>query len=148
MLDILMYNKVLFTAITAWLIAQLIKIAVDFNKQKKLDLGLIMSSGGMPSSHSSFVTSCATSIAFAEGLDSSMFALSFVLSMVVMYDATGVRREAGKQAQVLNNIVSTFENENFHMADKLKELLGHTPIQVFAGACLGILISTITYLYL
>lgn len=94
----------------------------------------------MPSAHSALMTSLATTIAITEGLDSPIFALAVVLSAVVMYDAAGVRRAAGKQARVLNQIIAN-EGKDINIREKLTELLGHTPIEVFAGALVGILIA-------
>ena len=99
----------------------------------------------MPSSHSSFVTSLACSVGFEEGFSSTLFAIAFVLSMIVMYDASGVRRAAGKQAEVLNIFIANFEKHGIKIDSKLKELLGHSPIEVFAGAILGIVVSVLMY---
>ena len=100
----------------------------------------------MPSSHSSLVTSLATAVAILDGIYSTSFAISAVLALVVMYDAAGVRRAAGQQAKILNKIVEEWEHLDFGKTDKrLKELLGHTPFEVFAGAILGILISFIRH---
>ncbi|MBO5560484.1 MAG: divergent PAP2 family protein [Firmicutes bacterium] len=134
-------NKIIGISALAWLIAQIIKIIIDLIRTKSLDWKLITSSGGMPSSHSSFVTSLATSIGLTQGFDSSQFAITFVLCMVVMYDAAGVRRAAGKQAAVINDIADILENYGFRMDENLKELLGHTPVEVAAGAALGIVLS-------
>ena len=97
----------------------------------------------MPSSHSAVVTSIATLIGKSEGVDSPMFALSLVFAMVVMYDAAGVRRAAGKQARVLNKIVQTPGLSNIEVHEKLLEALGHTPLQVFVGALIGIVAGLI-----
>lgn len=137
-------NNVLWVSFISWFAAQLIKVIIEILQNKKLDFGLFISSGGMPSSHSSLVTGMTTSIAIQEGLNSNLFALSAIMSMVVMYDAAGVRRAAGKQAEAINLIMSTIENQNIKLDKKLKELIGHTPIQVACGAVLGILIGIIT----
>lgn len=138
-------NKVVGVGVVAWATAQLIKIIIDCITNKKIDLALIMSSGGMPSSHSSFVTSITMYVGFTQGFDTVIFALCFAFSMVVMYDAAGVRRAAGKQAKILNLIIENAENIGVKMDEKLKELLGHSPIEVFAGAVLGIVIAIIFY---
>ncbi|MBQ9605234.1 MAG: divergent PAP2 family protein, partial [Firmicutes bacterium] len=130
-------NKIIGISALAWFVAQVIKIILDLIRTKSLDWRLITSSGGMPSSHSSFVTSLATSIGLTQGFDSPMFAITFVLCMVVMYDAAGVRRAAGKQAAAINDIADILENYGFRMDENLKELLGHTPVEVAAGALLG-----------
>ncbi len=134
-------NHVLFVAIVGWFAAQFIKIIIEFGRTKKINLELIMASGGMPSSHSSLATSTAMAIGYQEGFDSAVFALAVVLSCIVMYDASGVRRAAGHQAKIINIIVERIEDTGIVMDKKLKELLGHTHIEVFAGACLGILIG-------
>ena len=139
----LMRNGVLWVSVLAWAIAQIIKILIEFVETKKLNLALIVSSGSMPSSHSSFTTSLATSIGIVEGFDSSLFAIAVIFSMVVMYDAAGVRRAAGKQAEVINLLVGSIENTGIKLDKKLKELLGHSPIEVAAGALLGIVVAII-----
>lgn len=145
----MMYLKELFSneligiAILSWAIAQLIKIIIDVIETKKIDLDLILSSGGMPSSHSSFVVSLAMTVGFKYGFQSVFFAMSFAFCMVVMYDAAGVRRAAGKQAVVLNKILENVDKHGIKMDEKLKELLGHTPIEVAAGAVLGIVVAIV-----
>ena len=136
-------NRLIGVSALAWFIAQMIKIIIDLVRSKTLDWRLITSSGGMPSSHSSFVTSLATSVGLTRGFDSVEFAITFVLCMVVMYDAAGVRRAAGKQAAAINDIAEIMENYGFHMDENLKELLGHTPVEVTAGAILGIVLSVV-----
>lgn len=139
-------NSALQTAGIAWFAAQFIKIIIVFIQEHRFDFTRIMGSGGMPSSHSSFTISLAASVGFLEGFDSVLFAVSAAFSFVVMYDATGVRRSAGQQAKILNQIVEKLGKENFETTGKrLKELLGHTPIQVFAGAFLGIAIAVLRY---
>lgn len=134
-------NKIVGTAALSWLIAQLIKIIIDCAKNKTINPALIVSSGGMPSSHSSFVTALAFAVGFQEGFNSTAFAITFVLSTIVMYDASGVRRAAGKQAEVLNIFISNFEKHGVKIDSKLKELLGHSPIEVSAGAVLGFFVA-------
>ncbi len=146
MQTILSYNTVLTAAIISWAIAQFIKIIIELIENKRFDLELIMSSGGMPSSHTSFVTSTAMAIGFENGFSSDIFALAAVLAIVVMYDASGVRRQAGLHAELLNNIVKKIEDHTLNVQEELKVLLGHTPIQVFAGALLGILVATAIYI--
>lgn len=136
-------NLSLWVAILSWAVAQLIKMIIDVSKSKKIKLSVFISSGGMPSSHSSFVTAITTAIGMTEGFNSSIFALSAILSMVVMYDASGVRRAAGNQAAVINRIVENIENKGVILDKQLKELLGHTPLEVAAGAVLGIVIAII-----
>lgn len=138
------HNKIIAVAIISWAAAQIIKIITDIIETRSLDPKLIFSSGGMPSSHSSFVVSAAVSVGFTEGFGSTFFAISFILAIVVMYDAAGVRRAAGKQAAALNKII---DNIGFKIDERFKELLGHTPFEVAAGAGLGVLIAVIAYFF-
>lgn len=132
-------NLVLDLAVISWLIAQVLKVIINYTAHKKLDLQLLLSSGGMPSSHSSLVCACATAVGRLNGFSSTSFAIAVVLALVVMYDACNVRRAAGEQAKVLNYIVEHWDHISPAMVgEELKELLGHTPIQVFMGALLGI----------
>lgn len=136
-------NKMLVIAILSWATAQAIKVIIELVKTKKFKISLFISSGGMPSSHTSFVVGLTTAVGLIEGFASTFFAISAVLSLVVMYDASGVRREAGKQAEVINTLLSNLENTGITLDKKLKELLGHSPIEVFCGAALGIAIALI-----
>ncbi|MDO5388025.1 MAG: divergent PAP2 family protein [Clostridia bacterium] len=133
-------NKLIFASVISWAAAQIIKMIIDLWVSGKIDWELMFSSGGMPSSHSSFVCALAASAGLTEGFDSVAFAISFVLAIVVMYDAAGVRRAAGSHAVIINKLL---ENLNIKIDENLKELLGHTPIQVGAGAILGIVIAVI-----
>lgn len=135
-------ESIIVTCVLSWFVAQLIKVITTLIKDKKINFRRFVGSGGMPSSHSSFVTSLATAIAIDCGMGSPEFAISVVFALIVMYDAAGVRRAAGQQAKILNKLVEEWENADFAQTDKrLKELLGHTPKEVFAGAVLGILIA-------
>jgi acid phosphatase family membrane protein YuiD len=134
-------NEPLWAAITAYIVASFLKVLVKFIKTRKLKPSLFISTGGMPSSHSAFIASAAASVGFTEGFDSSVFALAAVISIVVMYDAQGVRRASGKQAEAINRIIANFDNLHSVLERELKEILGHTPFEVFAGAGLGILIA-------
>lgn len=136
-------NKIIWVSLLAWFIAQFIKVLLTIMFGKQLDLTRFVGSGGMPSSHSALVVSMATSIGYSNGFNSSIFALSATVALIVMYDAAGVRRAAGKQAAVLNEIVEELQAHRGIREEKLKELLGHTPIEVIAGAALGILIAFI-----
>ncbi len=136
-------NKVLISCLVAWFIAQSIKIVLSLYKDKKLDLTRFVGSGGMPSSHTAFVMSLATSVGKISGWDSPGFAISLVLAFIVMYDAAGVRRAAGNQAKILNIIINDLAQHKPLGEEKLKELLGHTPKEVLAGALLGIIVANI-----
>ena len=139
MLEFITGNLVLDLSVTAWLIAQILKVVINYTAHRKLDLQLLISSGGMPSSHSSLVCACAMSVGRLDGFTSTSFAIAVVVALVVMYDACNVRRAAGEQAKILNYIVEHWEHMSPAMVgEELKELLGHTPVQVFMGALLGI----------
>lgn len=139
----ILQNKVLLSCFFAWLIAQTLKIILTLYKDKKLDLTRFVGSGGMPSSHTSFVMSLATSVGKINGWDSPSFAISIAFAFVVMYDAAGVRRAAGNQAKVLNIIIEDLAQHKPLGEEKLKELIGHTPKEVLAGALLGIIVANI-----
>ncbi|MCD6182574.1 MAG: divergent PAP2 family protein [Candidatus Cloacimonetes bacterium] len=125
--------------------AQALKVVFSLFTERKLNFHRFLDTGSMPSSHSSSVVSLATAIGIQEGFYSTLFAISAVLAVVVMYDATGVRRAAGKQAEVLNKIVDNFKkNEGLVLIEEnLKELLGHTPLEVFGGALLGMIVAVL-----
>ena len=133
------HNSAIWIPFIVWTVVQLLKFFFDFLKYKKINFRRIWGSGGMPSSHSALVCSLATIVALKEGVDSTIFAMSLVLASVVMYDAAGIRRAAGKQARVLNQIIEG--DEEINIPEKLTELLGHTPKEVIVGAVIGIFLS-------
>lgn len=139
----LISNKYIIVPLLIWFGIQIFKIIYDLVKTKKFNFKRILGAGGMPSSHSAVVTNLATMIGKSEGLDSSIFALSLIFALVVMYDAAGVRRAAGKQAKVLNKIIETPGLTNVQVQEKLLEALGHTPFQVIVGAAIGIVVGLI-----
>jgi acid phosphatase family membrane protein YuiD len=143
----LLQNKVLVTAVTAWVTAQLLKVLTNYFKEKKVNVKRLVGAGGMPSSHTALVVSLAASIGLYNGWNSPLFAVVCVLAGIVMYDAAGVRRAAGKQAKVLNKLIADYHTHHAVRDGRLKELLGHTPIEVFAGALLGIGMAYYIYLY-
>ncbi len=133
-------NQVLVSAVLGWTVAQILKTILDYILNKSFHAERLFGSGGMPSSHSATVCSLAVSSGLCYGVESFEFAVSFVLAMVVMYDAMGVRRETGKQAKLLNTILleNPLKLSGEVIQEKLKEYVGHTPLQVFAGAILGV----------
>ncbi|BAZ42284.1 acid phosphatase/vanadium-dependent haloperoxidase-related protein [Calothrix sp. NIES-4101] len=135
-------NRVLLVALIACLIAQILKLAIEIIKNRKLNVQVLVTTGGMPSAHSALVTALAAGVGQTVGWQSPEFAVAMVFAIIVMYDAAGVRQAAGKQARILNQMIDELfqENHEFH-EDRLKELLGHTPFQVIAGSVLGITIS-------
>ncbi|MBP3887050.1 MAG: divergent PAP2 family protein [Cellulosilyticum sp.] len=142
----LFHNKILWVAILSWFIAQFLKIVVTLLQENRLDFTKLWASGGMPSSHSSFVMALATSVGLLYGFDSVYFAITMVFSFIVMYDAANVRLEAGRQAAVINQIIEVLENPDLNPEERLKEILGHTPIQVLAGGILGIVVAILCFL--
>lgn len=141
-------NYVLVCAVVGWFSAQIIKCVRYIAKNRSFNFAVLMSSGGMPSSHSATVCALVTAVARLEGTGSVEFALAFVLAFIVMYDAAGVRRAAGEQARVLNRIAKELSNGDTRYLDKnLKELIGHTPLQVIMGALLGIVIPLIVPIF-
>lgn len=136
-------NKYIYVPFLIWLCIQTFKVIHDLITTKKFNLKRIIGAGGMPSSHSAVVTSLATMIGKNEGVDTCIFAMSVIFAMVVMYDAAGVRRAAGKQAHLLNKIVEIPGLTNVQVQEKLVEVLGHTPLQVIVGAAIGIIVGII-----
>lgn len=135
------HNAILISAVSAWFIAQLLKIVVSLLLLKKLNFQLFISSGGFPSSHSATVSALALGIGKYYGWDSPIFAVSAIYGMIVLYDAAGVRQAAGKQAEVLNKLVERLSQGSDFAQDRLKELIGHTPFEVFGGVIVGIIVG-------
>ncbi len=134
-------NRVLQGTAIAWVSAQIIKVIVELVWRRKLNLRLLTSAGGMPSSHSAAVCALATAIALHDGMGSSLFAIALVLAVVVTYDAAGIRRAASIQARILNQIIDELFQGHPISETRLRELLGHTPVEVVAGALYGITIA-------
>ena len=139
----LIQNRVFWTAVSANVVAQLIKILLDYALNRRWDLRRLLDTGGMPSTHSATVSALAISVAFAEGWDSPLFAVAAIFALVVMYDATGIRRHAGQQAELLNQLVRELQDvlEKGFAPGPLKELLGHSYLEVMVGALLGALVA-------
>ncbi|MGQ4647434.1 divergent PAP2 family protein [Lyngbya aestuarii] len=135
-------NHVLLVAVIACLVAQLSKLLVELTKNRKFNLRVLVTTGGMPSSHSALVTALAVGVGQTVGWASPEFAIAAIFAVIVMYDAAGVRQAAGKQARILNQIIDELliQGKEFN-EERLKELLGHTPFQVIVGLGLGIAIS-------
>ena len=133
-------NEVLMSAAISWALAQIIKTIIHLKMTKKFVPERLIGSGGMPSCHSAAVCALTTSLVINEGVSSHLVAIAGLLAIVVMYDATGVRRETGNQAKVLNEFIDLFTKNGSELSndDKLKEFVGHTPLQVLCGALLGI----------
>ena len=142
-LMIFLQNKYVYVPFLLWFGIQLFKLIYDLVTTKKFNFKRIMGAGGMPSSHSAVVTSLATLIGKNEGVGTPIFAVSLIMAFVVMYDACGVRRAAGKQAARLNKLVETPGLTGIQVSERLVEVLGHTPVQVFVGALIGIVAGLI-----
>lgn len=140
-------NEVMISAIVGWTVAQGLKTMIDCALNKSFTPERLVGSGGMPSSHSATVCALTMSAGMCFGVDSFEFAICFVFAAVVMYDAIGVRQETGKQAQLLNLIMQQewFKVDEEQRQEQLKELVGHTPLQVLAGAILGIILSLVVH---
>lgn len=139
-------NKVLWVSVLAWFIAQSLKVIHTLIVDRRFNVWRFVGSGGMPSSHSSFVMGLSTAIGLVHGWDSTLFAIAIVMSLIVMYDAAGVRRAVGKQAIIINKMIEDLhkkkgKREKNVTEQRLKELVGHTPIEVFAGALLGVVVA-------
>jgi acid phosphatase family membrane protein YuiD len=141
MLSDLIQNRVVISAVLAWVIGQFLKFPLDYIFNKRWNWGIMFSAGGLPSSHSSLITAVTLTIGLQEGFDSAIFALAAAIAMIVIYDAAGVRRQAGIHAERINAIVKNFFESGQFGEDELKEMLGHTPVEVFSGVALGVLIS-------
>ena len=137
----LLSNRHLLTAVAAMALAQVLKVLFDRWRTKSWTTALFFSTGGMPSSHSALAVALMVSIGLNEGFDTPIFAACTVLALIVMHDAQGIRRAAGKQAEAINFLFSKLEDQGIKFDTKLKELLGHSPIEVFAGAGLGLFVA-------
>lgn len=144
----LISNKIFIAAVTGWFVAQILKTIIHIILTKEFVAERMVGSGGMPSSHSSTVCALVTATCFEFGPGSFEFAMAAIFAIIVMYDAMGVRRETGIQAKILNDMLKIFEDmgrSEISAHDKLKEFVGHTPLQVLIGALLGILIAVLMY---
>lgn len=147
----IIYNPVLVVSVCAWFVAQVIKFFINGFVHKKFSFGRLVGDGGMPSAHSATVSALVCMTAMAEGVTSTSFAIAFVLAVIVMHDASGVRRETGKQTVVIKSAVQVindyFAEKNAEIkTEKLKDLVGHTNLQVVCGALVGFLATVVYYL--
>ena len=133
--------KFLLAALVAWGIAQVAKVTLTSVRQRRLNLRVLAETGGMPSSHSAIVMGLTAAIGKYAGVSSAAFAIALIFSFVVMYDAAGLRRAAGRQAEVLNRLVEDLVHMRGVQEERLRELLGHTPVEVLVGAVLGIAVG-------
>lgn len=140
---ILLDNSILDVVFVAWFLAQFIKVASSIIIDRKLNIKRLWETGGMPSSHSSTVAALTTAVGISHGVASALFAICLIFAVIVMHDAAGIRRAAGKQAGVLNQLGESLSNlfEEGYVQEQLKELLGHTPVEVVVGAVLGVVVA-------
>lgn len=139
----LLSNKLFMNGVYAWAIAQILKTLIHAGVNHQLDLSRLFGDGGMPSGHSATVTSMAVTAAYTYGLASPLFAIMAMLAIIVMKDAMGVRLETGKQAKVINEITNLLDPAEPFSQEHLKEFVGHTPLQVFFGALLGVCVALV-----
>ncbi|MPZ13745.1 MAG: divergent PAP2 family protein [Chloroflexi bacterium] len=137
----LLENRILLSSVLAWLVAQVLKLSIELVRTGRVDLRYLVSPGGMPSAHSALVTSLATAVGRESGLASPLFALAAVFASVVMYDAAGVRQAMNIQARILNRMLDELFTQHAFSERRLRELLGHTPLEVFAGFVLGLAVG-------
>ena len=137
----LLNNHILIAAVLGWTIAQIIKVPLDYFRTRKLNWSLLFSPGGMPSSHTALVAGTAHAVGLYQGFDTPVFAVAFTIAVVVIYDATGVRRQAGKHAALINKMIADLAGGHPLKEEQLREVLGHTPVEALMGMLLGIAIA-------
>jgi acid phosphatase family membrane protein YuiD len=142
----LLQNEVLIAGLVAWSIAQIVKVPLEYLHTHQWNWSLLFQAGGMPSSHSALVTSVSITIGLFDGFNTSLFALSAALAMIVIYDATGIRRQAGKHAELINAMIRDLASGHPMKEEQLKEVLGHTPLEALGGLLLGILVAQVVWL--
>jgi len=144
-------NSVLWGALIAWVIAQVLKTPIYYLRTRELDWTLLLRAGGMPSSHSAFVAATAHGVGLFYGFETPLFAVALALAVIVIYDATGVRRQAGKHAERINAIIADLRRGRPHWhetQEQLKEVLGHTPYEAIAGTLLGVVVAHLSWIIL
>ncbi len=137
----LISNQMLITALAAWFISGLLKVPIEYLSTRKLNWGLLFAPGGMPSSHSALVTATMVSVGLYDGFNTAAFAVAFTVMMIVVYDAAGVRRQAGFHAEKINTIINALFAGHQLSEEQLNEVLGHTPREVIAGVVTGLIIA-------
>ena len=142
----ILQNYVLIAGLIAWGIASIIKIPIEYLQTHKWNWVLLIEPGGMPSSHTALIIGITHAIGLSVGFDSALFALAFGVSMVVIYDATGIRRQAGKHAELINMMISDLTSGHPLKGEQLREVLGHTPLEALGGILLGIIVAQVTWM--
>lgn len=143
----ILHNTVLIGALIAWGVAQAVKVPLEYIQTRRWNWALLIQPGGMPSSHSALVVGITHGIGLAVGFDSPLFALAFAISMVVIYDATGIRRQAGKHAEMINAMIDDLAAGNPLKEEQLREVLGHTPLEALAGILLGLISAQLIWMF-
>jgi len=143
----LLHNHVFWTGMVGWFLAQALKIPVDLIRERRWNWALFFAAGGMPSSHSCLVTSTALAVGLHTGFDNPLFAVAVAFAMVVVYDATGVRRQAGMQAQKINILVEELLKGHPINEEHLREVIGHTPLEAMGGVLLGLVVAVGLWLW-
>jgi acid phosphatase family membrane protein YuiD len=139
-------NPVLIPALIAWSLAQIIKVPLEYLQTRRWNWSLLLRAGGMPSSHSALVAALAHGVGLHEGFDSALFAMAFALAMIVIYDATGIRRQAGKHAEIINAMIQDLVEGHPLREEQLREVLGHTPLEALGGTLLGVLVAQVGWM--
>ena len=138
-------NRILISGIIAWSLAQIIKVPLNYLTDRRWDWALLLRAGGMPSSHSALVTAVAHTIGLFSGFDTPIYALSVAIAIIVIYDATGIRRQAGKHAEVINAMIRDLTHGHPLQEERLREVLGHTPLEAVGGMFLGLLVAQLSW---
>ena len=141
----LLSNYTLIAGLFAWSIAQIVKVPIEFLQTRTWNWALLLRAGGMPSSHSALVVAISYATGLFGGFDQPVFAISVALAMIVVYDATGIRRQAGKHATLINAMINDLTSGHPLKEEQLREVLGHTPLQAFAGVILGLVIAQLAW---
>ena len=139
---VILQNKVLWTGMAGWILAQVLKIPIDYFQSRRWNWALFFAAGGMPSSHSALVTCTAMAVGLYHGFDTPLFGLAVAVSMVIVYDAAGIRRQAGMQAQKINILVDELLKGHPISQEQLREVLGHTPLEALGGVLLGLVVAS------
>ncbi len=147
-LQALFDNRVLIACLVAWALAQAIKLPVEYLRTRRWNWSLLLRAGGMPSSHSTLVTAAAHAIGLTAGFSSPVFAIAVVIAMVVIYDATGIRRQAGRHAEIINAMVQDLVEGHPLRQEELREVLGHSPFEALMGVVLGVSVAQVVIMLL
>jgi acid phosphatase family membrane protein YuiD len=142
----LLDNYVLIAALIAWGIAQALKVPIEYLQTRSWNWALLVQAGGMPSSHSALIVAITHGIGLSVGFGTALYALSFAISMIVIYDATGIRRQAGKHAELINAMIKDLAAGNPLKQEQLREVLGHTPVEALGGILLGLIVAQLTWM--